>query len=143
MHYAWIYVCMHILYVVHFYNFDKVMLQGCYSSASSRVSTATIRSTNAKETKEKRNREKLLAGPAGSDISLAPQDMDLEMDYYDYNVVNAGAAPGSYLGTWPIISGIVKMFCLSTSITYRNISPIKKSCLGWFSQFRTLASNWQ
>lgn len=62
------------------------------------MSTATIRSTNAKETKDKRNREKLLAGPAGSDMSLAPQDMDLEMDYYDYNVVNAGAAPGSYLG---------------------------------------------
>lgn len=40
----------------------------------------------------------MLAGPAGSDISLAAQDMDLEMDYYDYNVVNAGAAPGSYLG---------------------------------------------
>lgn len=31
-------------------------------------------------------------------MSIAAQDMDLEMDYYDYNVVNAGAAPGSYLG---------------------------------------------
>lgn len=62
------------------------------------MSTATIRSTNAKETKDKRNREKLLAGPVGSDMSIAAQDMDLEMDYYDYNVVNAGAAPGSYLG---------------------------------------------
>lgn len=27
--------------------------------------------------------------------------MDLELDYYDYNVVNAGAAPGSYLGMDP------------------------------------------
>lgn len=74
------------------------LFQGCYSSASSRVSTATIRSTNAKETKEKRNREKLLAGPVGSEMSIAAQDIDLEMDYYDYNVINAGAAPGSYLG---------------------------------------------
>lgn len=28
-------------------------------------------------------------------------DNDFEMDYYDYNVVNAGAAPGSYLGMDP------------------------------------------
>lgn len=27
--------------------------------------------------------------------------MDLELDYYDYNVTNAGAAPGSYLGMDP------------------------------------------
>lgn len=73
-------------------------MQGCYSLASSRVSTATIRNTNVKETKEKKNRERLLAGPVGSDISLAAQDVELEMDYYDYNVINAGAAPGSYLG---------------------------------------------
>ncbi|XP_018569476.1 uncharacterized protein LOC108909578 isoform X2 [Anoplophora glabripennis] len=70
---------------------------GCYSPAASMISTATIRSTNAKETKEKRNREKLLAGPTGSEFSIVAQDLDLEMDYYDYNVVNAGAAPGSYL----------------------------------------------
>lgn len=37
----------------------------------------------------------------GSDFSLTGQDVDLEMDYYDYNVVNAGAAPGSYLGMDP------------------------------------------
>lgn len=65
------------------------------------VSTATIRSTNPKECKDKRNRERLLAGPVGSDFSLPGQDVDLEMDYYDYNVVNAGAAPGSYLGMDP------------------------------------------
>lgn len=65
------------------------------------ISTATIRSTNAKETKEKRNRERLLAGPAGSEFSIVAPDSDLEMDYYDYNVVNAGAAPGSYLGMDP------------------------------------------
>lgn len=65
------------------------------------ISTATIRSTNAKESKDKRNRERLLAGPVGSEFSLTGQDVDLEMDYYDYNVVNAGAAPGSYLGMDP------------------------------------------
>lgn len=78
--------------------FCQIDLQGCYSSAASMISRATIRSTNAKETKEKRNREKLLAGPTGSEFSISGQDIDLEMDYYDYNVVNAGAAPGSYLG---------------------------------------------
>lgn len=35
-----------------------------------------------------------------SEFSLANQS-DLELDYYDYNVVNAGAAPGSYLGMDP------------------------------------------
>lgn len=79
-----------------------LFLQGFYSPASSLASTAKIRSTNAKETKEKRNREKLLAGPAaGSDFSIGGPDNDLELDYYDYNVVNAGAAPGSYLGMDP------------------------------------------
>lgn len=74
-------------------------LQGCYSPASSMISTATIRSNNIKESKEKKNREKLLAGP-GSEFSLSnPEDM--ELDYYDYNVTNAGAAPGSYLGMDP------------------------------------------
>lgn len=63
------------------------------------TSTATIRITNIKESKEKRNREKLLAGP-GSEFSLANPE-DFELDYYDYNVVNAGAAPGSYLGMDP------------------------------------------
>ena len=42
----------------------------------------------------------MLAGP-GSEFSLANQDTDLELDYYDYNVVNAGSAPGSYLGMDP------------------------------------------
>lgn len=42
----------------------------------------------------------MLAGP-GSEFSLANPDLDLELDYYDYNVVNAGAAPGSYLGMDP------------------------------------------
>lgn len=36
----------------------------------------------------------------GSEFSLANQS-DMELDYYDYNVVNAGAAPGSYLGMDP------------------------------------------
>lgn len=75
-------------------------LQSCHSPASSGsvISVSTNRSVNIKESKEKKNREKLLAGP-GSEFSLAPEDM--EMDYYDYNVINAGAAPGSYLGMDP------------------------------------------
>lgn len=64
------------------------------------VSTATIRTTsNPKESKEKQNRRKLLARP-GSEFSLGNQE-ELEMDYYDYNVINAGSAPGSYLGMDP------------------------------------------
>nr|CAI5867988.1 unnamed protein product [Callosobruchus analis] len=79
---------------------NATLTNGCYTSAASIVSRATIKSTNAKETKEKKNREKLMAGP-GSDFSITGQDTDLEMDYYDYNVINAGAAPGSYLGMDP------------------------------------------
>lgn len=37
----------------------------------------------------------------GSDFSLTGQDTDLEMDYYDYNVHNTSAVPGSYLGMDP------------------------------------------
>lgn len=65
------------------------------------VSTAAIRTTNSKECKDKRNLERLLTNSAGSDFSLTGQDVDLEIDYYDYNVVNAAAAPGSYLGMDP------------------------------------------
>ncbi|KAH0816631.1 hypothetical protein GEV33_006160 [Tenebrio molitor] len=53
------------------------MTHGFYSPASSLTSTATIRSTNAKETKEKRNREKLLAGPAA--VWIPPLDEDGEI----------------------------------------------------------------
>ncbi|XP_035780365.1 uncharacterized protein LOC118460285 [Anopheles albimanus] len=61
--------------------------------------TISNRTRNAKESKEKRNLQKLLAG---SDYSLgAPSEQDMELDYYDYNVINAGAAPGSYLGMDP------------------------------------------
>ncbi|KAF5301841.1 hypothetical protein FQA39_LY10626 [Lamprigera yunnana] len=77
------------------------LTNGYYSPAASLVSRATIRQTNEKESKDKKNREKLLAGPLGSEFSIAAPDIDLEMDYYDYNVVNAGAAPGSYLGMDP------------------------------------------
>jgi hypothetical protein len=54
---------------------------------------------NPKESKEKRNREKFLENP-GSQYSLSTQE-EMEMDYYDYNVINASAAPGSYLGMDP------------------------------------------
>lgn len=61
------------------------------------ANTIRNRTRNLKESKEKKNLQKLLAG---SDFSLGhPEDM--EMDYYDYNVTNAGAAPGSYLGMDP------------------------------------------
>ncbi|XP_020713274.1 uncharacterized protein LOC101454037 isoform X2 [Ceratitis capitata] len=75
------------------------LTNGCYSPATSVVSTATIRTTNPKESKEKQNRKRLLARP-GSEFSLGNQE-ELELDYYDYNVINAGAAPGSYLGMDP------------------------------------------
>lgn len=52
-----------------------------------------------KENKEKKNREKLMTNP-GSQYSLSTQE-EMEMDYYDYNVINASAAPGSYLGMDP------------------------------------------
>ncbi|GAB0092724.1 hypothetical protein DMENIID0001_077550 [Sergentomyia squamirostris] len=78
---------------------NVTLTNGSYSPALSMTSTATIRTTSQKESKDKRNRQKLLAGP-GSEFSLANPE-DLELDYYDYNVINAGAAPGSYLGMDP------------------------------------------
>ena len=63
------------------------------------TSTARIRLNNQKESKEKKNREKLMENP-GSQYSLSTQE-EMEMDYYDYNVINASAAPGSYLGMDP------------------------------------------
>ncbi|XP_055904948.1 uncharacterized protein LOC129940590 [Eupeodes corollae] len=75
------------------------LTNGCYSPAASIVSRATIRTTNQKESKEKQNRRKLLARP-GSEFSLGNPE-DFELDYYDYDVINAGAAPGSYLGMDP------------------------------------------
>ncbi|XP_065362143.1 uncharacterized protein gogo [Calliphora vicina] len=75
------------------------LTNGCYSPAASIISSATIRSTNPKESKEKQNRRKLLARP-GSEFSLGNQE-DFELDYYDYNVTNAGSVPGSYLGMDP------------------------------------------
>ncbi|XP_034934058.1 uncharacterized protein gogo isoform X2 [Chelonus insularis] len=69
-----------------------------FSPASTLSSSSTLRC--GKETKDRRNRERLLQGP-GSEFSLANPDTDLELDYYDYNVSNAGAAPGSYLAMDP------------------------------------------
>lgn len=84
------------------FNFDILFfsqLQASCSRASSILSIAMSKNANIKENKEKKNREKLLAGP-GSEFSLANPE-DLEMDYYDYNVINSAAAPGSYLGMDP------------------------------------------
>ncbi|KAJ8665365.1 hypothetical protein QAD02_007027 [Eretmocerus hayati] len=70
-------------------------------SPASSSSNSTLRRCSGKESKERRNRERLgLMQGAGSEFSLA-KDEDLELDYYDYNVVNAAAAPGSYLGMDP------------------------------------------
>lgn len=89
--------------IVYFFsthnNINFITQQGSYSPGSNMISTAKIRTTSQKESKEKQNRERLLAGP-GSEFSLANPE-ELEMDYYDYNVTNAGAAPGSYLGMDP------------------------------------------
>jgi hypothetical protein len=60
----------------------------------------TRQKNSAKEQKEKRNLERLLASGC-SELSLAAGDTDLELDYYDYNVSNAGAVPGSFLGMDP------------------------------------------
>lgn len=51
---------------------------------------------NQKENKEQKNRQKLMTHP-GSQYSISTNE-EMEMDYYDYNVVNSSAAPGSYLG---------------------------------------------
>ncbi|XP_068082960.1 uncharacterized protein gogo [Anabrus simplex] len=59
---------------------------------------SSILSRNPKEHKDKRNMERLLAG---SEFSLPGPEHDLELDYYDYNVTNAGTVPGSYLGMDP------------------------------------------
>ena len=69
------------------------------SSPESVLSSPSIL-VSGKETKERKNREKLLQGP-GSEFSLTNPDSELELDYYDYNVANASAVPGSYLGMDP------------------------------------------
>lgn len=58
----------------------------------------SLKGWTLKKVKDLRNREKVLAG---SEFSLTGQDTDLEMDYYDYNVHNTSAVPGSYLGMDP------------------------------------------
>nr|CAD7261801.1 unnamed protein product [Timema shepardi] len=73
-------------------------VRGCYSPVTSLRESLSRNGSNPKENKDKRNLERLLAG---SEFSLTGQDTDLELDYYDYNVSNAGAVPGSYLGMDP------------------------------------------
>ncbi|XP_068617405.1 uncharacterized protein gogo [Battus philenor] len=70
------------------------LTNGWYSPALSGVSSAKIRD-NPKHTKESCNR-KLLK----SDLSLTSHP-EMEIDYYDYEVNNAGSVPGSYLGMDP------------------------------------------
>ncbi|XP_077267497.1 thrombospondin-1 like protein golden goal isoform X2 [Temnothorax americanus] len=84
-------------HIARIHRYTSNPLQSKDSSTSSPLSgTSTLRS--GKETKDRRNRERLLQGP-GSEFSLTNPETDMEIDYYDYNVANAGAAPGSYLGT--------------------------------------------
>ncbi|XP_071453385.1 uncharacterized protein gogo [Hetaerina americana] len=56
-------------------------------------------------------------GKCTSEASLAggASELDLEFDYYDYNVQNAGAAPGSYLGMDPAFLVYIPPFEGSTS----------------------------
>ncbi|XP_038214003.1 uncharacterized protein LOC119833867 isoform X1 [Zerene cesonia] len=70
------------------------LTNGWYSPALSGVSAARVRD-NAKRSKETSNRRLLR-----SDLSLTSHP-ELEIDYYDYEVNNAGSVPGSYLGMDP------------------------------------------
>ncbi|XP_025991636.1 uncharacterized protein LOC105203875 isoform X2 [Solenopsis invicta] len=84
-------------HIARLHRYTSNTLQSRDSSMNSPLSgVSTLRS--GKETKDRRNRERLLQGP-GSEFSLTNPETDMELDYYDYNVANAGAAPGSYLGT--------------------------------------------
>lgn len=87
---------------------------------------------NPKESKDRRNRERLLraAGPGGgSDFSLGP-DTEMELDYYDYNVHNACAAPGSLLGMDPAYLLWIPPFTPGSAgsweeVSYLEVSPTK------------------
>ncbi|XP_063381524.1 uncharacterized protein LOC134668013 [Cydia fagiglandana] len=70
------------------------LTNGWYSPALSGVSAARIRD-NPKHNKESCNRRLLR-----SDLSLTSHP-EMEIDYYDYEVNNAGSVPGSYLGMDP------------------------------------------
>lgn len=84
---------------IKFSTFSRqISPQSNYSPALSVASAARIRLNNLKENKEKRN-NRLMTKP-GSQYSISTQE-EMEMDYYDYNVGNASAAPGSYLGMDP------------------------------------------
>ncbi|CAG9135397.1 unnamed protein product [Plutella xylostella] len=70
------------------------LTNGWYSPALSGVAAARVRG-NPKHSKESSNRRLLR-----SDLSLTSHP-EMEIDYYDYEVNNAGSAPGSYLGMDP------------------------------------------
>ncbi|KAL4709558.1 hypothetical protein ACJJTC_007289 [Scirpophaga incertulas] len=70
------------------------LTNGWYSPALSGVASAKIRD-NPKYKKESCNRRLLR-----SDLSLTSHP-EMEIDYYDYEVNNAGSVPGSYLGMDP------------------------------------------
>lgn len=73
--------------------------------------------------------EKLLAG---SEFSL-PEDADLELDYYDYNVQNASAVPESYIGMDPAYLVWIPPFSPGTlllphHLTLSALSTIQSPC---------------
>ncbi|XP_032671711.1 uncharacterized protein LOC116844362 isoform X2 [Odontomachus brunneus] len=101
----------------HIAKLHRYPLQSKDSSTSSPLSRiSTLRS--GKETKDRRNRERLLRAGPGSEFSLTNPETDMELDYYDYNVANAGAAPGSYLGTTSSA-----LFCLPESTEGASLTP--------------------
>lgn len=59
---------------------------------------SSLHGPTSKRIKDIRNQGRVMIG---SDLSLTGPDTDLEMDYYDYNVHNTSAVPGSYLGMDP------------------------------------------
>ncbi|CAB3376169.1 Hypothetical predicted protein [Cloeon dipterum] len=101
---------------------QKIRLQKASISPVKEDSTAKSESSEsalqpaappvAKANKEKQNRAKCLLQKVlpshqrvlqtgGSEYSLTGTESEMEMDYYDYNVQNASAVPGSYLGMDP------------------------------------------
>ncbi|XP_046383837.1 uncharacterized protein LOC124154265 [Ischnura elegans] len=66
-------------------------------------------------------------GKCTSEASLAggASELDLEFDYYDYNVQNAGAAPGSYLGMDPAFLVYIPPFEGSSSSNASSASTLQ------------------
>jgi hypothetical protein len=92
-------------------------------------SVINMNEMSEKQLKEYLNRERIL-NTAGSNLSLAGQDTDLEMDYYDYNIHNASSVPGSYIGMDPAFCVWIPPFApkvLDTNIIdSRNVTTVNE-----------------